>query len=594
MSITKKEQKPNFGDNEGVWEYRTVDNELLGYSVRKKKKNGKSFIPWSFQNNEWIMKWYESEIKPIYNAQLLKKYPEKSILIVEGEKTADAATKLLPDFVCITWMGGSSSAGKIDVENLKGRKVCIWPDNDNPGFNAVEKIKKKLKGVASYVGVVDPKPLGVCKGWDLADFNDEKCEIDLDTILMFIEDAKNQLDDFEVVDILSFPFLSSKDKIINTYENIEHLLNFYKIQPRFNELRKEIEATIPHKNFTKANEAKLLLAEVTSLCNKNGVPRIDIPSWLMMIADKNSYNPVWDYLTSKSWDGICRKKDFFQTIEVDDASNRDFILERWMRGAVASGISKSGLAHHGVLTILGKQGCGKSSWIKKLTPLNLKLALPDFTFNPHDKDLIITATKYWITELSEVASTHRKADVDALKSFISRDLDTYRCPYDRADTEAPRKTAFVATVNDNEFLKDDTGNRRWWVIEAKSLNYLHDLDMQQVWAQFHDEVKKGEIFHLTSNEIQQLNKTNEQYLPTSSIFEMISERFAWEEPERNLRASATQVLYECGVDTKGNNILTKEANKALKKLTGEKSKKHGGVFKYSLPRLNPRYQKLGQ
>lgn len=594
MSISNKQQKPNFGDNQGVWEYRTFDDELLGYSVRKPKPDGeKGFLPWSFQNNKWIPKWYKSETKPVYNCQLIKKHPDKSILIVEGEKAADAATKLLPDFVCVTWMGGGTSAGKIDTTHLEGKKVCVWPDNDKPGYAAAEKLKKRLKGIVSYLGVVNPKPLGVCEKWDLADFNPENDVIDLDMILLAIEEASKQIDDFEPIDPQTFPYLSRTGKIINTYENIEHLLNFYKISTRFNELRKEIEASIPYKKFTKANQAKLLLAEVTSLCNKNGVPRIDIPSWLMMVADKNAYNPVLEYLTSKKWDGICRKDKFFNTLECEDKEHRNFILERWMRGAVACGLSKNGQAHAGVLTLLGEQGNGKSMWIKKLIPEDLNLLLADYTFNPNNKDDVIASTKFWITELSEVASTVRRADVDALKSFLSRKIDVYRCPYDKADTEAPRKTAFVASVNDNQFLRDDTGNRRWWVIKTNNVDYEHDLDMQQVWAQFKYEYDQGKIHYLTREEIIQLNKTNEQYLPGSAVFEMIIECFRWDEPQRNLKASAIQVLYECGIETKGNNSLTREANKALQKLTGEKPIKIRGVYKYSVPRRNSDYKKLG-
>ncbi len=397
--------------------------------------------------------------------------------------------------------------------------------------------------------------------------------------------------EFVPMDPKTFPYLSAKERILNTYENIEHLLDFYKIYPRFNELRREIEADIFYKNFTQANKTNLLLAEITSLCNKNNVPRIDLPAWLMMIADKNAYNPVLKYINSIPWDGICRKQEFFNTIETDDRKHRDFIIERWMRGAVATGISKNGLAHHGVLTLLGDTGNGKSSWIKKLVPEHLNLLMGDYVFNPQSVDDRIDATKFWITELSEVAGTVSKSDMNALKSFLTTKIDTYRCPYDRASTQAPRKTAFAASVNDAQFLRDETGNRRWWIIETKNIDFEHTINMQQVWAQFKHEYDNGAIYYLTRDEINKLHDVNEQYRPESAIYESIMDRYRWDDPTRPLRSSATQVLYECGIPhPAGNSSITKEANRALQKITGEKPKKITGIYKYSLPSLNPLYQ----
>ena len=587
MIISNNEQKPSFGDNEGVWEYRTFDNELLGYSVRKKKGDGKRFVPWSFQDNEWVMRWYDSDIKPIYNAQLLKIYPEKSVLIVEGEKTADAATKLLPDFVCVTWMGGSSSAGKIDTQFLEGRKVCIWPDNDEPGYKAAEKIKSKLKNIASYVGVVNPKNLGVDEKWDLADYDENYGLIDWDTIVFALECAGNKKDELELIDSSSFPLLSAKGNPINAYENLDHLLKFYGMTTRYNTIKKDIEVDIPHKNFTKANKAKLILTELISLCIKNNVPRIDIPQWLMMIADQNYYNPVDQYLKSKPWDGISRINDFLNTIDCDDLALRNLLVSRWMIGAIAAGLSVQGLAPPGVLTICGPQYCGKSSWFKSLLPNGSDLLLADYSLNPSDKDLIRTATRFWLTELSEVDAAVRKSDVSAMKSFLTRTLDVYRCPYDRADTEAPRNTAFVATVNDPQFLRDTSGNRRWWVLEVNKLNAEHNLDMQQVWAEFYNIYLNGQTYHLEKDEFEMLNITNKKHTTPSSMEEILKQKFNWHEPMRTLKMTATEVLNLCGFDIRNNKgEQIKECHRLLRELTNELPKTIRGNTIYYLPPIN--------
>lgn len=563
-----------------IWEYRNLDDRLLCYVVRINKSTGKkTFFPLCYTKNGFVQQFPKNLPKPLYGLQKLKK--DGTILLVEGEKAADAAQKLLPDYICMAWMGGASNSDKFDKRHLADRDVIFWPDNDDPGQKAAQKVKKHLQDTAKSIRIIDVQNLNLPAKWDLADYNN-----DFD-----LHDVLKPPTDFIFINPETFPFQTEKGRPVNTYENVEHLLNFYNIKVKFNELRKEIEADIPTKQFTKANHQKLILAEVTSLCNKNNVPRADVPQWLTMIADSHAYNPIKDYLTTP-WDGVCRKQAFFNTIKSSNPQHRDFILERWMRGAVACGLSVNGLAHPGVLTLLGEQGNGKSAWIKKLLPPELNLLLPDYTFNPNNKDDVISCTKYWIAELSEVASTVRRADTDALKSFISRNIDVYRHPYAPADTEAPRKTCFVASVNDHHFLKDDSGSRRWWVIDTLETDYNHNLDMQQVWAQFKHEYEQGLIYHLTRDEIKQINELNETYRPESTIFESIAECFDWKEPSRHLRMTATQVLYECGYKDLKSGYSIKEANRSLQKLTGEKPKKIRGVYKYYLPRKNPSYLKI--
>jgi putative DNA primase/helicase len=310
-----------------------------------------------------------------------------------------------------------------------------------------------------------------------------------------------------------------------------------------------------------------------------------------MISDNNSYNPVKEYILSFPWDGIGRINDFINTLECHNNRIRDILVYRWMIGAVAVGLSKTGLAHPGVLTLLGKQYCGKSSWFLSLLPPDSDLCLGDYNLNPADKDSVRTATRFWLTELSEVDGAVRKSDVSAMKSFLTRKLDVYRCPYDRADTEAPRNTAFVATVNDDKFLKDTTGNRRWWIVDVIKANAEHGLNMQQVWAEFYHYYLEGHGFHLTKEEFNLLMDNNEDHTVVSTIEELIRDRYMWEETCYR-KCSATQVLFECEFNSNGNlkgNDM-KECHRILRLLTNEKPKIIRGVSTYLLPRLNPRYQ----
>ena len=102
--------------------------------------------------------------------------PKATVLIVEGEKTADNALKKFnrKDLVCVTWQGGASAVEKTDWSPLQGRKVLIWPDNDAAGAKAADALCRELKGLPlgmSSVKVIDPKTLSEYfpEKWDLAD-----------------------------------------------------------------------------------------------------------------------------------------------------------------------------------------------------------------------------------------------------------------------------------------------------------------------------------------------------------------------------------------------------------------------------------------
>jgi putative DNA primase/helicase len=103
--------------------------------------------------------------------------------------------------------------------------------------------------------------------------------------------------------------------------------------------------------------------------------------------------------------------------------------------------------------------------------------------DPSNKDSVIEATSSFIVELGELDATTRKADVAMLKSFLTRDVDEYRAPYGRKREAYPRRTIYGATVNPSEFLVDQTGNRRFWLMPCASIVQDAEVDMQQVWAE---------------------------------------------------------------------------------------------------------------
>jgi putative DNA primase/helicase len=125
--------------------------------------------------------------------------------------------------------------------------------------------------------------------------------------------------------------------------------------------------------------------------------------------------------------------------------------------------------------------------------------------DPAEKDAIRKATSTFIVELGELDSTTRKADVALLKAFLTESKDIYRTPYGRGHETFVRRTIYGASVNPDDFLKDPTGNRRFWPMPVTVTHPITDIDTQQVWAEAMHYAGKGEQWWLT-DEMMQLHE----------------------------------------------------------------------------------------
>jgi putative DNA primase/helicase len=156
-----------------TWAYHDPSGLLLGYAVRFDCNGGKQILPrtWCRYVNgseRWSWKSFAAP-RPLYGLDRLAARPDTPVLLVEGEKTADAAQQLLSSYVVMTWPGGAKACGKVDWFPLAGRTVTLWPDADSEGLSAMDEVKRLLAdaGVAR-TGIV-ALPDGLTEGWDLAD-----------------------------------------------------------------------------------------------------------------------------------------------------------------------------------------------------------------------------------------------------------------------------------------------------------------------------------------------------------------------------------------------------------------------------------------
>ena len=140
---------------------------------------GKKIRPLSWDGAKWIWK-APPEPRPLYNLDKILS-TDCTVIITEGEKACDAAAKLFPTAVATTWPSGCKAINKCDFSPLTGRKVALWPDNDDVGREAMQKLADKLlKLGVKEVRIVEP-PKDVPEGWDLADaeFNQDQARLHL-------------------------------------------------------------------------------------------------------------------------------------------------------------------------------------------------------------------------------------------------------------------------------------------------------------------------------------------------------------------------------------------------------------------------------
>ena len=175
------------GAPHAFWSYLDHDGMLIGYVVRwdiptaddPAKKTFRPLTLWRTRGGKLEWRWMSwPDPRPLYGLHRLVERPDASVLVVEGEKAADAAAKLFPDHVCITSPGGSNAAGKADWAPLAGRAVTIWPDHDDAGATYADDVAR-LAGAAGAAHVATVTvPAGWPDKWDLADDLPEGATLD--------------------------------------------------------------------------------------------------------------------------------------------------------------------------------------------------------------------------------------------------------------------------------------------------------------------------------------------------------------------------------------------------------------------------------
>ncbi len=283
------------------------------------------------------------------------------------------------------------------------------------------------------------------------------------------------------------------------------------------------------------------------------------------VAHAQKFHPIKEYIEEQAWDGTPRLETIF--IDYLGAEDSHYVRQatRKMLLAAVTRLYRPGCKFDEMLVLVGPQGAGKSSLLAKLGKKWFSDSLRTF----ENKEAGEHLQAGWIFEIGEL-SAMKRSEVDEVKAFLSKTEDRYRVAYDRQVSEFPRKCVFFGTTNTKDFLRDMTGNRRFWPVNIRPAqarwshwDHLTEDVVGQIWAEAYELFKAGESLSLDRDariaaEMQQQDHLEidpragliQEWLDTPIESEGIYGEFDDEQPLRQ-RVCAAQIWSECLHNKKG-------------------------------------------
>jgi len=553
------------------WEYRDVAGNFLGLVYRfRTSDGGKEVLPCVYarhQNEnrcEWRwMQWREP--RPLYLPGGL--HDDRKVLVVEGEKCADAAQAVFGEKIdVVTWSGGAKATSKADWAVLAGKKIVIWPDCDakrepltleekenaieanskaflpevkQPGMIAAEQIATHLTKYGCDVRIVEiPQPGERSDGWDIADAIAENSELEvLWGWLKHLRIPISQLPKSPLIKNVASSILQAdksaeswqiqlirgnKGAVEDCYQNVYLILKHHPEWQgciAFDEfLNRPVKLRMtPAGTEMGAWEAYddqclgLWLARHIGMLIKSDGP---IAQGVAMIARENSMHPVRDYLTGLrgKWDWR-RRLDIWlsQCMNAKATEAGEEYLQVVGRKSIISAVARimrPGCKVDTMMVFEGGQGRGKSAAIRILGGEWFS----DTTLDLSSKDCYLSLNGVWMYEIAEMDAFNR-ADATRVKAFVSSAVDQYREPYSRREIIRPRQQIFIGTTNQKEYFKDPTGNRRFWPVRIQG---QVNLDLLRAWrnqlfAEALYRFEAGEIWYPTRDEEFRLFRVEQEF-----------------------------------------------------------------------------------
>lgn len=666
-----------------TWEY-AFEGQRYGYVARFERiaSDGqlvKETIPltWCVDQSDgrghhrWHWKSWDAP-RPLYvPAALLSADLSRPVVIVEGEKCAEAGHRLLGhEFDFVSWPGGCKTIHLAAWGWLKGRTVYLWPDCDaqrerlsraereadtdpktkpllpahrQPGMQAMAGIGSTL--VADHGCTVSmcaiPAPGSVGDGWDIADAIDAGWTADQVRAFIRQADAFVAPDDPTRARAAQVPgdgpagaspdvqawrvkLLESKDGVVRPVrENVVLALDGLALPDGarlagvpeaqgvigFNEFTNNVDKLKPTPWGTPAGAwdevDELLMGEwLVREHRLPSVPRSTLEEAVLMVAKRHAYHPVRQQLQALRgrWDGQQRLATWLSRccMEEDEHDHTDPLHQylarvgSWLVMALCARVLRPGCKFDYMVIFEGAQGVGKSTLARVLGGDYYA----DTGLVMGDKDSYQNLQGVTVYEMGELDALNR-AEITRIKQFISSQEDRFRASFDRRPKDYPRQVVFIGTTNEDHYLIDPTGNRRFWPVQVTrqiDLAWLQ-ANREQMFAEALAYLDIGKRFHPTPKEQRELFNPQQQQRTVENAIESAVSRYLYPAGMATGARSDGSELQECtlvellakigiGIEKLGpGRFHEKQAAAALRRLgwTEHKSSRPGRPRVYRRP-----------
>lgn len=442
--------------------------------------------------HRWVRKGY-GDNRPLYHLPELLAKPKARVLVVEGEKAADAAQAALgSEWVVITWAGGANAARKSDWTPIKGRgssdaRVVIWPDADEPGRKAAAEVASILIGLDAEVTIVptDGRP----DGFDAADADSAEIQAIVASAAPIqrperlgranpappagavLEPSGRVLNDgsaFVTWQSLGlecngngqpFATLGNAGLVLTKHPDLAGKIWLDTFRGRiYHCLQGKPEP------WTDAQALRL-----TAWMNQTlRLPKVGLETVhhaVELTASNNARNSVTEWLESLVWDGIERLADWLSDcLGVVKTAFTAAVARNWLVSMVARAYQPGCQADH-MPVLEGNSGAGKSSALAILGGEWYRAAPQAFG----SKEFLEAIQGAWLVEIPDMVGFGRREHTQIISAITTRS-DVYRASYGRTAQEHPRTAIFAATSETDEYLQDSRGKRRYWPLRCTEIN----------------------------------------------------------------------------------------------------------------------------
>lgn len=329
----------------------------------------------------------------------------------------------------------------------------------------------------------------------------------------------------------------------STFENFKILCEYYGVDISYDIITKR------NVNSLNIADGNILSSRLKSLMILNNMEKGEVVEFIYRMAKEKDINSFKEIMNNVIWDGKSRLKEFYSTINVnpEHESLKEAYLDCWVKQMLYLGLYEGNrkVARY-ILVLKGEQEIGKSTWIKSLLPSHISpLYIGAGQLNTEIDMKILACIKYLILELSELGRSFKKTDINAFKAFIGATSDELNIKFVDYPVTFLRTTSFVGTINDDVFLKDETGSTRFLVLPVINCNGYHDVDMLQLLKEYL-ETTDWVNFELSKENREKQKVLNENFEQPSMIEEEFVKTYDIDANNGNIWQTCQDILKQFG------------------------------------------------